>query len=246
MILTYHEVVKENAEYLYSVTSLQLDAILGLVRVIDAQRTHKLRQPEVTFDDGHISNYELALPLLQKHRIAARFFVTSNWIGKRPGFMDWSHLRELLSLGHQVGSHGASHQLLTHCSAAELLKEVQGSKQSIEDALGIAVHSISVPGGRWNQIVVDTCKRVGYEHIYISDPTFHRSLTNGIEISGRLMVQRGMTARTLEPYLMEKTGALLALRGKNVGKSICRRLLGDVIYARVWRALAAKNQASYE
>ncbi len=35
----------------------------------------------VTFDDGHESDYTLALPLLRKFNFKATFFITTDWIG---------------------------------------------------------------------------------------------------------------------------------------------------------------------
>jgi peptidoglycan/xylan/chitin deacetylase (PgdA/CDA1 family) len=34
----------------------------------------------ITFDDGYLDNFEIALPLLQKHGLNATFFVTSNYV----------------------------------------------------------------------------------------------------------------------------------------------------------------------
>lgn len=246
MIITYHEVVKEESRYLYSVSCSEFERHLSLVKKIANENLMGSRYPVVTFDDGHRSNYDLALPLLQKKDINAVFFVTTDWIGKREGFMSWSQLRQLHSLGYGIAAHGASHKLLTHCSPAELVDEVRRSKQSIEDALGIAVTSISVPGGRWNSRVLGTCRDVGYQRLYHSDASERTRNISGIETHGRLMIHRGTTELALRPYLVEDTRYLFILRCKNMVKDACRGLLGDTFYAQAWRALAAKDEANYE
>jgi peptidoglycan/xylan/chitin deacetylase (PgdA/CDA1 family) len=246
MNLAYHEVTSQDSAYLYSVTSSQFDAHLDLVDQVSREGVPGFPQPLVTFDDGHISNFDCAVPILEKHRISAIFFVTTEWIGKRQEFMSWAQLREILSLGHSVQSHGATHRLLTSCSPAVLLEEVQRSKKVIEDALGIGVASISIPGGRWNSRVLEACQKSAYSHVYTSDPTVQKRLLAGVEVHGRLMVHRTMTPAKLRPYLFEDASALRALRLKNSCKTICRRLVGDRFYARLWRVLAAKDQASYE
>jgi len=246
MILTYHEVVREDARYLYSVTCPEFDRQLALVREVSTEVAERFDPPVVTFDDGHGSNYVLALPLLQKTGLSAIFFVTTDWIGKRKGFMDWSQLREMQSLGHSIAAHGASHKLLTHCSASELEDEVRRSKQDIEDALGVAVTSISMPGGRWNSRVLGACRDAGYQLVYHSNAGVRKRSISGLEIRGRLMIHRGTTALALRPYLFENRYALFALRSKNAVKSIGRKVLGDALYSQAWRSLAAKDQSIYE
>jgi peptidoglycan/xylan/chitin deacetylase (PgdA/CDA1 family) len=247
MILTYHEIVDQRTSYLYSVTRGQFESHLRLIRELSAEGTRpKELRPRVTFDDGHISNYELALPLLESQGIDATFFVTTDWVRGRRGFMNWSQLREISSLGHEVHSHGASHELLTHCSSAQLCDELQRSKQDIEDALGVAVTAISVPGGRCDDRVLEACSRSGYRQVYVSEPTFRTRVVNHIEMSGRLMIRRTMTECTLRPYLLENASTLLMLHAKGTLKNLCRSLLGDENYAKVWRVIAAKDEASYD
>jgi peptidoglycan/xylan/chitin deacetylase (PgdA/CDA1 family) len=63
----------------------------------------------MTFDDGHDSNHRLALAALKDHGMRATFFVTSNFIGQRPGFCSAHDLRELAEAGMDVQSHGQTH-----------------------------------------------------------------------------------------------------------------------------------------
>jgi len=244
MILTYHEVIEKDSRYLYSVTCSELDCHLALIKEIMRGNPKPLSRPVVTFDDGHRSNYDLALPLLQKNGISAIFFVTANWIGKGQGFMDWSQLREMQHLGHSIASHGVSHKLLTHCSSGELQDEVRRSKETIEEALGARVTSISMPGGRWNARVLEVCRNAGYEQLYHSDASRRVRRVSGIEVHGRFMIHRGTTAVALRPYLVESPFSLFTLRWRNDFKSACRSVLGDLLYARTWRVFAAKEHGN--
>jgi len=49
----------------------------------------------LTFDDGHASNHRHALPILQQLGLKAVFFVTSDFMERRPGFCSWAQLREM-------------------------------------------------------------------------------------------------------------------------------------------------------
>jgi peptidoglycan/xylan/chitin deacetylase (PgdA/CDA1 family) len=55
-------------------------------------------QAIITFDDGWIDNYEVALPLIEKHQIPATIFLSTDYIGANKGFW-WQTMGELLSLG---------------------------------------------------------------------------------------------------------------------------------------------------
>src|ERR1035441_4804186 len=94
--------------------------------------------PEVTFDDGHISDYEYALPILQSRALTARFFITVGWTGKKPGYMGWRELRSLHESGHLIGAHGWSHALLTHCAQGDLDKELHVRRLQFVDAQALA------------------------------------------------------------------------------------------------------------
>lgn len=243
MILTYHEVIKNDSCYLYGVTPAEFDSHIALVAEVQRRNTEPFSTSVVTFDDGHRSNYDLAWPLLEKHGVFAMFFVTTDWIGKRQTFMDWCQLREMQEQGHTIGAHGVSHKLLTHCSASVLRDEVRRSKQTIEDALGQEVASISMPGGRWNRRVLEACRDAGYRHLYHSDAGTRARRFAGIEVRGRLMVHRGMMAGTLRRYLTRDPSFLFALRCKNTFKAACKQLIGDALYSKAWVIFSSKERA---
>ena len=245
MILTYHEVFENDSRYLYSVTPAGLDSHLAVVAEVQRCNAESFGGTLVTFDDGHLSNYDLAFPLLQKHKVFATFFVTTEWIAKRPSFMGWRQLREMQQRGHTIGAHGVSHKFLTHCSSSELQDEVRRSKRTIEDALGIDVVSISMPGGRWNRRVVEVCHDAGYLYLYHSDASMSERRVAGIKVQGRLMVHRGTSTALLRRYLLEDSRSLLTLRLKNRLTAGCRRILGDSVYERAWRLLASKEHGNY-
>ena len=92
--------------------------------------------PEVTFDDGHISNFEYALPILQSQNLKAQFFITVGWSGRRPGYMGWTELRQMHEAGQSIGAHGWTHSLLTHCNEKDLNFELGNARLTLEDKLG--------------------------------------------------------------------------------------------------------------
>jgi peptidoglycan/xylan/chitin deacetylase (PgdA/CDA1 family) len=198
-------------------------------------------QPLITFDDGHRSDYEYALPALADRRIVASFFITAGWTGREPGYMDWQQLRSLDQAGQRIGAHGWSHTLLTHCTPTELDRELGDARRILEDKLGCPVTSMSLPGGRYNRRVLAACQAAGYTEIYTSIPRAepsHSSL-----LIGRVNVRAGMSLAELEA-LLDRNGTALPQVGRRYRvKQAARALLGDQIYARLWARLNRRGPA---
>lgn len=237
-ILAYHQVVSDKAGYLYSVTSRQLEEHLRLVAALQATPNPTGAAPRVTFDDGHLSSYRYALPLLEQARVPATFFVTAGWIGQRADFMTWEHLREAVSLGNHIQSHGWSHRFLTQCSESELRDELERSRRTLEDKLGVAVDSLSVPGGRWNHRVLGAAAAASYRRVYLSVPWMHPAQKDGVQVFGRLMVRSTMSVEHLRRWLTMKDRSLFLLTARERLKDTVKRLLGDRVYHRLWCWLA--------
>ena len=87
LFLLYHE-LRDGSEYSYVCETTIFERHIDFIVRLRKAENNYLR-PEVTFDDGHISNYEFALPILQSWELVARFFITVGWTGKKPGFMGW-------------------------------------------------------------------------------------------------------------------------------------------------------------
>jgi len=240
MTLTYHQ-IEDNSPHIYSVSCSQLQEHLRVLVAVKNDLGETVDGPQVTFDDGHVSNYYHALPLLQKCGVRAIFFVSVGHIGARHDFMSWQQLEEVAHMGHEVQSHGYSHRLLTHCNRSDLLVELGSSKALIEDKLGTRVEALSAPGGRWNARVLDACAEVGYKRLYVSDPGLQATTRNQIRLRGRLMVLRTMNPRLIERYLRGDRALLMRLRMQYQVREILKGLMGDQIYAALWRRIAAKG-----
>lgn len=236
MVLAYHEVVPEKPSYLYGVTCDQLRQHLMVVK---AREGDPARPPvRVSFDDGHISHYRHAVPLLEAARLRAVFFVTAGWTGEQPEYMNVAQLRELVALGHQVQAHGWSHKMLTLCTPSELYRELRQAREVLEDCLGVAVDSLSAPHGRWNRRVLDACAAAGYKNLYISEPPAAPADLSGMNLFGRVMMTHRLSAKDLEARIHsgDRPGKLARL--KSAVKRPLRAMLGDRRYHELWRIAA--------
>ena len=197
-------------------------------------------QPLLTFDDGHMSNYEYALPLLQRYGLTGHFFITSGWTGKRRGYMHAEHLRALQKAGQHVGAHGWSHVLLTNCTRAELHRELYDARLALEDHLSAPVKSLSLPGGRSNAAVLAACEEAGYSKVWTSSPRAE-SLPLGV-IVGRYNVHATATDSFLQDLLASTGYTLRRVRRYHQCKLALQQLLGDSLYSKLWVFLNRAEQ----
>ncbi len=239
----YHELRPEPSQYTYVVSCAEFEEHLRLYAATQSEeRTGRLR-PEISFDDGNLSDWRFALPRLQNAGLRAHFFITAGWTGKRAGFMADAELRALHAAGMTVGAHGWSHKLLTTCSEAELRVELVDAKARLENVLSAPVETMSLPGGRFNGRVLRACWEAGYTTVFTSEPKSSSARESPNESTvGRLNLRSGTTTARLEQLLDPETGALASQRRSDRVKSVAKSILGDRLYARAW-ALANRQEA---
>ncbi|HSB61494.1 MAG TPA: polysaccharide deacetylase family protein [Vicinamibacteria bacterium] len=117
------------------------------------------RELAITFDDGYRDNFEVAAPVLERMSLPATFFVVSGWIGTdhvpwwdreravlHP-WMSWDEVRALHRRGFEVGAHTRTHADLGGLSGDEARREIAGSRQELERAIGAPVELFAYPYG---------------------------------------------------------------------------------------------------
>ncbi len=229
--LLYHELRPTKIRYSYVVACEDFEKHVELFAQLQQKEDSQLR-PEITFDDGHLSNYEYALPILHRHGVQARFFITVGWTAHRTGYMDWSHLRALSDAGQHIGAHGWTHTLLTHCTDQDLQVELNNARQTLEDKLGVAITTMSLPGGRFDRRILTACRQAGYTEVFTSIPR-KEQLPLGPTI-GRLNIRGDMTLPWITNLLEPESNLLSKLERQDRIKSTAKSLLGDRLYAGLW------------
>lgn len=110
----------------------------------------------ITFDDGYEDNATAALPLLQKHGLAAAFFVTAGWIGT-DRMMWWDTLHEVVLQAAEerrtvCGPCGDVLRAVASALAAADLSEPAG-RQQVEQELVGALRSLNRPADELGVLV---------------------------------------------------------------------------------------------
>ncbi|MBV8132290.1 MAG: polysaccharide deacetylase family protein [Alphaproteobacteria bacterium] len=116
----------------------------------------------ISFDDGWATQFEYALPSLEKYHYTATFFVVTDYIG-RPGFISWPQLQTLLTDGMKIGSHSRSHPRLSKITdSAKLWDQIYDSKTILETQLETPVEEFAYPYGSYNAKAAELVKLAGY------------------------------------------------------------------------------------
>lgn len=135
--------------------------LMGDLKDRAADSVSKLRSVVLTFDDGLVSDYEIAFPLLAEFGQRAVFYLNTATIGK-PGYLEWSNIAEMQRNGMSFQSHSHRHMDLTVLPDLTLDAELTESKQCLEDRLGSRVDFLAAPHGVLDRRVVHRALKVGY------------------------------------------------------------------------------------
>ncbi len=203
-VLMYHRVVdgpgsrRDDARYSIDVKvfekHLQLLERMGFtpIRFLDYELflMGRLRLPRrpiiITFDDGYLDTYELAVPLLRRHGMHAVIFVVTDpglrrneWdAGKQltlAPLMSPSQILELHAAGFEIGSHSLTHPGLTLVPQEKAWEEISRSRILLEILINSTVRTFSYPFGLLNEKIRTMAMDAGYSFacgVYSGPPTF--------------------------------------------------------------------------
>jgi len=161
----------------------------------DLDKTPLPEKPVIlTFDDGYLSVYKHALPIMHEYGMRGVVYAISGFLGRHNtwdvnlGGITFLHLhadalKELQEFGWEIGAHTVTHRGLTLLKADEIRRELKESKQLLESRLGRSVNSVAYPFGLCNEEVRNIADEVGFKHGCVC-------LRHGLEISDILMLPR--------------------------------------------------------
>src|SRR3989440_8760704 len=145
----------------------------------------------ITFDDGYKSQYEVAWPIMKKYGYPFTMFIYTEGVRGGSlaggGAITWEQLADMRDNGIDIEAHSATHQDLREghtimvsqpgakrtkkkLTGAEyeqwVQNEIVGSKQLLEQRLGIKINCFAVPFGTYNDHVKEIARNAGYEAMF--------------------------------------------------------------------------------
>jgi peptidoglycan/xylan/chitin deacetylase (PgdA/CDA1 family) len=155
------------------------------------QQIEGLQAARITFDDGGVSYYTVVADALEARGMRAHCFVSTAYIG-RAGFLDKAQIRELDARGHLIGTHSVSHPTrFSVLSRDEMRREWSESRRALEDIVGHAVTTGSVPGGYFSRAVARAATDAGLHLLFNSEPVRSSRQIEGCVVAGRFAIRRG-------------------------------------------------------
>ena len=105
----------------------------------------------VTFDDGWASQYNNALPVLNKYGVPATMYIYTEGINDVPLYMTQAQIQGFASRGDEIASHTVSHADLTTLTATERNTELSQSRATLQQMFGpTAGIDFASPYGAYN------------------------------------------------------------------------------------------------
>src|SRR3954447_13891864 len=115
----------------------------------------------ISFDDGYLSHYTHALPVLHKLGWPGVLNLEVNNV-LTAGDISQSQVRTLIRAGWEVDSHTLTHPDLTAVSATQLQHELAGSRAFLRSHFHVPVNFFCYPAGRYDATVEAAVRAAGY------------------------------------------------------------------------------------
>ena len=193
----------EPGEAPYWISVAEFEAMLDRIKAHPIP--HRFR---LTFDDGNLSDHDIALPRLVDRGLTAHFFVLTGRIGQH-GSLDAAHIHGLQAAGMTIGSHGIAHRNWRSLDAAALDQELAQSRTVLQSLCGLPVKTAGIPFGSYDCRVLTALRRAGYDAAWSSDRGW---MNPQAFLRPRTSVTGGMTSPAIDSLLSGQLAPLVRLR----------------------------------
>lgn len=111
----------------------------------------------ISFDCAWGVDYtEKLLDYMEKNDVRCTFFAVQFWVERYP-----EYVKKIVAAGHEMGTHSRTHSYMSKLSEADIRDELTTSKTAIEHLTGEQVLLFRPPYGDYNNLLIDTCNKMG-------------------------------------------------------------------------------------
>ncbi len=111
----------------------------------------------ISFDCAWGTDYtQELLDIMQEKGVKCTFFMVEFWANKYPDLV-----KKISDLGHEIGTHSATHPHMNSMSQESIEKELLTSKTAIENIINKRVTLFRAPFGEYNDKVIETAENAG-------------------------------------------------------------------------------------
>jgi peptidoglycan/xylan/chitin deacetylase (PgdA/CDA1 family) len=135
------------------------------------ERSIPSKSAVITIDDGYVSGYAVAWPILKEFGYPFTMFIYTNYVNVGGKSVTWAMLEDMRDAGVDIESHTVSHHDLRHAPKGQdyttwLHNELYTSKDILEQKLGIKIVAFAFPYGTHNEVVRKMALEAGYQALF--------------------------------------------------------------------------------
>ncbi len=165
----------------YPSTNIQLDVFKEQIKIIEEEnikfihpkdfenslyKNKNERKVLLTIDDGLISFYKNAWPILREKKIPFILFVNTKNVGTF-NYMNWEQILELHNSDFvEIGNHSHSHEYLADENAEKIIDDIKTSIQIFNKKLGKNSNFFSYPFGEYSLEFKKIIKDLGFDYAF--------------------------------------------------------------------------------
>ena len=126
----------------------------------------KQRKLLLTIDDGFLSFYNNAWPLLKKNKIPFILFVSTREVGAF-NYMSWDQIKEISKENFvEIGNHSHTHEYLVDETDEIIEEDIQKSINIFKEKLGKNSEFFSYPFGEYSENFKNIIKKLGFKYAF--------------------------------------------------------------------------------
>jgi len=126
----------------------------------------KQRKVLLTIDDGFLSFYNNAWPLLKKNKIPFILFVSTREVGAF-NYMSWDQIKEISKENFvEIGNHSHTHEYLVDETDEIIEADIQKSINIFKEKLGKNSEFFSYPFGEYSENFKYIIKKLGFKYAF--------------------------------------------------------------------------------
>ena len=165
----------------YPSTNIQIDVFREQLKIIEKEKikfihpknfekslseNKKERKILLTIDDGLLSFYQNAWPILKEREIPFILFVNTREVGSF-NYMSWEQILELYDNENvEIGNHSHSHEYLVEENPETIKKDIIKSIKIFEEKLGKNSEFFSYPFGEYSLEFKKIIKSLGFKYAF--------------------------------------------------------------------------------
>jgi len=133
----------------------------------------------ITIDDGYLSTYTVAWPLLKRFGFPFTVFFYGRAVDKKyRNFITWPQIRDMKEAGVDFQDHGYNHEHFGERPAGLddgaykvwIKQDLTVNRALFEKNLGETPQMLALPYGEYNTLVLEAAREMGYRTIFSQDP----------------------------------------------------------------------------